>query len=405
MPQPHVTLLESRRRVSLPVSILALLAAAATHAQASGESSATYLGEDVRAELGKVLVIPGDSPAERELAGTYRKSTPGLAGGAAQGSALGRPSVDMGGITVSTPIPILTIPGAILGGLSGATQREIQEFRDTLANEIDDAASQPLTHDKLARQVFQNLRPLPAPSGAYLAAGADLPEDADAILYAKIDEVSIDVDGTDAILTTKASVRLEREEDGARLYQRAVAYQDRASLSEWTAADNALFRDYANFALHFLGRELAAETFARIDVPGKLAPDRSDSIKLARRNAWQGETRALTPTLAWQWTESTDPRLASAAFDLEIYDAHRPVYSASGITGTSHALQVPLQACGSYRWSVRPAWRDSGKLRVGSWMRRDSGSAQPAGLTGRDAAEVPAYTQDFPLLEVHCRAK
>lgn len=411
MPQPartRETIFEPATSV-LALTALTLLAGAPAFSQTSAESPVspvtTHLGEDVRSSLGHVMVIPGDSPAERDIGGTYRESTPGLAGGAAQGAAIGRPSVDVGGVTVATPIPILTIPGAILGGLSGATKREIQEFRDTLANEIDDAASQPLTHDKLARQVFQNIRPLPAPESGYLAPDAPVPANTDAMLYAKIEEVSIDVDGTDAILTTRASVRLERREDAARLYERSVFYQDRASLSEWTKRDNALFRDYANFALHYLGRELAAETFTRVSIAGELSPAKSDSVKLARRNTWEGETRSLMPTIAWQWANDNNAPAPGAVFDIEVYDARRPVYSATRVTGSSHTLPVPLEACGTYRWSVRPAWQDGDSLQVGPWMRRAAEHVQPAGLTGRDATRAPAYTQDFALLEVHCRAK
>ncbi len=95
------------------------------------------------------------------------------------------------------------------------------------------------------------------------------------------------------------------------------------------------------------------------------------------------------------------------SWDLEVYDAHRPVYTQQGIRNPSHALATPLAPCGHYRWSVRPAYEVGDGIRYGAWMRRPvTGEESPIdGLSGRDAAAAPAYTQDFAELEISCKAK
>ncbi len=98
--------------------------------------------------------ITGPSPANRAITGSYEKDTPGLVGGTYEGSKIGNVSKEVGGVAVNIPIPILAIPGAIVGGISGTTKREIQEFRDALTEDLAQAANQPLTNDKLALGVY-----------------------------------------------------------------------------------------------------------------------------------------------------------------------------------------------------------------------------------------------------------
>lgn len=372
----------------------------------------THMDETLRASIGKLVVVAGQDPAEKELSGTYEKATPGLYGGMAKGGALGSPTTEVGPVTVRFPIPILTLPGMIAGGVAGATQREIQEFRDALAEEVEKASARPLQNDKLARYVYQELRPLPKPEPSLFAADVPVPDDADAVMYVDLPAISIDVDRGDAVLTTAARLKLIRRSDQASLYERTVHYQDRAPLARWTDNDNALFGDYANFALHWLARELAAESFARVDRPQAIAPAGSKNLKLGRRNPWEGESKSRLPMLAWASTGNSGA--PPAAWDLEIYDAKRLIYQQTQVKGNSHQLLTPLEPCGHYFWSVRPVYRLDAGQRVGPWLRKPP-EAKPAkadkkapvldGIAGHDASVAPAYLQDFATLDIHCRAE
>jgi hypothetical protein len=366
------------------------------------------MDESLRAPLQRIVVVPAAAPTDSELKGDYEKTTMGLYGGMAAGSAAATPTVQMGPVAVGFPIPVLALPGMLAGGAIGATQREIQEFRDALAEEIADDSRQPLNNDKLARYVYQSLRSLPQPAAGLLAPSTAVPGDTDAILRIDIPGMSIDVEGDEAVLSTAGRLVVEGTKDGGKLYERTVAYRDRAPLSRWTENGHQLLTDYANYALHYLGRELADAALSGADIVQAFQPMDSPSLKLERKNPWRGKSRSPTPTLAWATVVTETAGVpAPVAWDVEIYDEHRPVYTQRGVREASHTLATPLESCGHYRWSVRPAYDVDGQLRYGEWMRRPLAGDAPAidGLAGRNAAEAPAYTQDFAALEIDCKAR
>ena len=102
--------------------------------------------------------MPGRSPATGAVTGSYEKPTDGLLDGIGKGAEIGVLRKDVTGIPVSIPIPILTIPGAIFGGLSGSIKRQIQDMRDAMTEELADTAESPLSNDALATDVFWRLR-------------------------------------------------------------------------------------------------------------------------------------------------------------------------------------------------------------------------------------------------------
>ncbi|MDX1500512.1 MAG: hypothetical protein R3176_11470 [Woeseiaceae bacterium] len=374
------------------------------------------MDESLRNSIDKVIVVGGLDPADSEVSGTYEEMTPGLYGGINRGAAIGRPSMEIGPVNVNFPIPILTLPGAIVGGISGKAKREMQEFRDALTEELASQANQPLNNSRLALGVFRNLDPLPGLEAGLFAESTPVPEDADAILFVNIDSIGIEVDGDDAILTTTASLSVNRRDDNSRLYERVVSYQDRAALTAWTDNDNALFRDYANFALHFLGREIAAESFERVALPVDLTPRQSDTLKLERHSEWRGTSKSKSPMLRWNVAPRGEaetglagqlPDTAQLAYDVEIYDERRIVYSVSGVQGSEHRPGIALEPCRTYFWSVRPSYRLPGGTRYGHWMRAASAGSRTsaADIVGRDAARAPAYVQDFARLAIDCRAR
>ena len=375
----------------------------------------THMSEALRSSVKKVVVIAGESPARQSITGSYEKETAGLIGGADAGSRIGTISKEIGGAPVSFGVPILTIPGAIFGGLSGAAKREIQEFRDALTEDLVQAANQPLTNDGLASDVYFGLRNVPGLDTKLFAPTTPIPNDTDAILYVSVNDVTIDVQGKEAILTTSAGVTLRRLNDGKILYERVIQYQDRDALGNWTKNENALWHDYANFARHYLGREISAEVFDRIELRHELRPKESDTVARVKKNEWQGVSRSTSPTLAWEltllggdsygsWASAIDE--SDIYYDVEIYDMHTLVYAENQVQNPLHTLVFEIDACKTYRWSVRPSYHVGSDIKFGEWMRFNSDTDTDAdtgkGITGKKASEAPAYLQDFASLKIEC---
>jgi hypothetical protein len=374
----------------------------------------SHMPESLRTSMRNVVVVGGPSPVERDITGSYEKVTPGLAGGISGGAAAATPSAQVGPVSVNFPFPILQLPGAIIGGISGKAKRDIQEFRDAMAEDLAAANNRTLINDGLALDVYRDIQRLPRLEASLFSASTEIPAGTDAVLYVRVKEITIDVQDKDAVLTAAASVTLETPGSGSPLYSREIRYQDRARLEEWIANDNALWRDFANYARHYLGREISADSFLQIEMNHELVPVKSDDIKLARKNSWQGKTDAALPTLAWNlsllgddaygaWTDNIGND--DIVFDLEIYDEHRMVYEMKEIAGQQHTLVYELDPCKTYRWSVRPTYHIDNDVRVGEWMQytAKSGAEIGKGIVGRDAVAAPAYTQNFAALELECR--
>lgn len=384
--------------------------------QSNAADTHAHMSEALRSSIGNVVVIPGPSPTKRDITGTYEKVTPGLYGGIGAGSQAGTLSTQVGGINVSLPIPILTVPGAIVGGIAGKTKRDIQEFRDALAEDIGHAKDQPLSNDKLALDVYRSLQNLPGLDTKLLAPAVTIPDDTEAILYVSVNDITIDVQDKDAILSTTAGLTLRRVSDEKDLYTRLILYQDRDTLTNWTANDNALWRDYANYARHYLGREIAAEVFDKVELGHELQPQQSETVALIKKNVWQGESKTTTPTLAWDlqlfggdsygtWINSIDE--SNTYYDVEIYDKHRLVYTRNQLQGPMHKLASAIDACKTYWWSVRPSYHIGGTIKYGEWMRYGVDTSSEtrkgnAGNVGKQASAAPAYVQGFASLKIDC---
>ena len=382
----------------------------------------THMAEEIRSSVKKIVVVPGLSPPEGEIKGTYDDDTPGLLGGMQTGSRIGNIPVEVGGVAVNIPIPILTIPGAIFGGLSGAAKRRIQDFRDQLTDELAKAERQQLTNEGLALDVYSGVRKLPSFETKLFAPTTPIPDDTDAILYVGFKSLEIDVQEDDAIITTTAIETLRRLSDLTDLYEKEVKYQDRDTLENWTMNETALWHDYANFARHYFGRELSAEAFSRVELRHELRPKKSDTVSLVKKNEWQGVSKSTSPTLAWELTLLGDDSYGSWAdeidesdiyYDVEIYDVHRPVYEKKQIQAAFHTLEYEIDACKTYRWSVRPTYHVDGAIKYGEWMKiipdTDTESETELefenGIAGRRASVAPAYIQDFASLKIECGRK
>lgn len=367
------------------------------------------MAEDHRRAVKKIVVLPGASPASGAVTGSYQKETDGLLDGVDKGREIGVFRKDIGGIPISFPIPILTVPGMIFGGLSGTIKRQIQDFRDALTDDLAASAESPLSNDALATDVFWRLRDVSGLSPKVFALTTPIPEDTDAILYVSFSDSSIEVDGKIATITFTATATLRRFSDGQYLYENQVHYQDTDTLSNWTADENAAWRDYANYARHYVGREIVAELFERVLVQQVLLPEESETVSWIKKDSWRGVTRSRTPTLAWglsledkgqqvSWAKTIGE--TDISYDLEIYDMHQLVYSAKNVAGQQHRVDIELEDCKTYRWSVRPSYKVDGAERYGEWMRSNPDAAN--GNVGEAAAAAAAYIYDFASLEIKC---
>lgn len=381
--------------------------------------------EALRGQLDSILVVATRDAATEKLSGSYEKDTYGLMDGVAAGHDAGRVTKEIGPVPVSMRIPGTTIPGMIIGGLLGSAQREVQELRDALTEELIDAESTPLADDGLALDVFSWLRRVPDLNAKIIGPASPLPEAMDAMLYVNFDGVAIDVQGKEAVITTTAVASLRGLGNNRQLYRTVVHYQDRDSLRNWTANDNRLWHSYVNYARHYLGREVAARVYNRVDLPHTLTPEATDSAKADRKKPLTFVSKSKQPELAWtlEVADAGSPAFGGAGeaarldesvtwYDVEIYDVDRLVVFEEGVPEPRYTVPMELE-CGEYRWSVRPSWRVAGTVRYGPWMRfppppREPKEGEetpppPNGLSGRAASEAPAYTQDFPALSIDCR--
>ena len=375
---------------------------------------ATHMSEELRASVSKIVILASPGASSENVTGSYNKETPGLLGGMADGSQIGTIPVEVGPVPVGIPIPILREIGMIFGAISGGTKAEIQDFRDRMTEDLREAVDQPLTNDSLANDVFWGLKNVSTLEPKIYALTTPVPEDTEAILYVSLTGLVINVQEDEAIIEIAATARLERRSDNSTIYRKEVTYQDQDTLSNWTDNDTQLWREYRNFARHYLGREISAELFERVALNDELAPKKTDSLKPVKKDKWRAKTKVRNPMLAWdfkiidaadteEWEKQIDP--ATITWDLEIYDRQRPVYSATRISGMSHAITTQLEACKSYYWTVRPSFLVDGVRRNGEWMRLASVGVTGNGNIGRKISEAHAYIQDFATFEVDCRAR
>jgi len=409
--------LRTKNKISIGVVITAsaLIPGWAISEEPDNELAALVQGTSVimeeadRSSVSKIVLLPATAPAGGAVTGSYGKETLGLIDGMDQGRDFGTINQDIAGIPINFPIRILTVPGAILGGLIGASTRELQDYRDALAAKLIEASRTTLSNDALATDVFWRLREVPSLKPKIFALTTPIPADTEAILYVSFSDSTIDVQKDEAILTMSASATLRRVSDGAELYNNQVHYQDRDTLKNWTANDTVAARDFANYARHYLGREISAELYERAEIQEELRPRESNDVSNVKKNQWQGVSKSRTPTLAWElglkdddsqtgWAKGISK--ADIAYDVEIYDKHQIVYAAKKITESQFTLDFELEACKTYRWSVRASYRIGNDVRYGDWMRSDPDPAN--GNDGKAAAEAAAYIYDFASLEIKC---
>ncbi|MDH5621707.1 MAG: hypothetical protein OEY74_06475 [Gammaproteobacteria bacterium] len=363
--------------------------------------------EELRSTVKRVVVLPGASLESSTVAGSYQEAT--LDGGGPI-SVGGGPQVvrDIYGIPVGMSFPIFSISTGRSGGSGGVSRKE-QEFRDALTKELVKAADSPLSSDALATDVFWRLRDIPTLEPKIFATNIPIPEDTDAILFVRFSDSMIDVQGEFAFLTMSAIATLTRKSDAAVLYEHTVHYRDRDTLENWTRNNNEAWYDFSAFSRHYLAREIAAELYERVNIQTEMQPRPTATAQPVKDDVWNAVSKSSTPTFAWkfnltddesqpEWAKDLD--VTDITYEFEIYDKHRIVYGARDIRESQYTIDMELEACKAYRWSVRPSFRVNGEQRYGEWMRSDPDSAN--GNDGKAASFAAAYIHDFASLEIKC---
>lgn len=368
------------------------------------------MSEENRSSVTKIVVLPGATLTTNTVSGSYQEPT--LDGGGGGIRVGGGPQVvrDIYGIPVGMSFPIFSISTG-RSGKSGGVSRKVQKFRDALTKELVEAADAPLSNDALATDVFWRLHDVPALDPKIFSPTTPIPTDTDAILYVRFSDSIIDVQGDVAFLTMSATAVMGRQSDGVNLYEHMVHYRDRDKLENWTKNNNEAWHDFSAFSRHYLSREIAAELYERVNVQSELRPKATATVVPVKNDQWHAISRTTTPTFAWHlnldgdesqaaWVKDLDP--ADISYEFEIYDKHRIVYGAKDIKASQFTPELELEACKSYRWSVRPTFQIDGKQRYGEWMRWDPDSAN--GNDGKAASVAAAYLYDFAALEIKCGA-
>lgn len=378
------------------------------------------MSAEFRSAVARLAILPRDAATAEAISGTYRKTQPGLVGGVEAGRHRTGIPVGVGPVKLSIDVPYLQISSAVFGGLRGAAKKKTQAFRDALTKDLVNADRQPLKHSSLALDVHRYISNLSTVEAQLLSSTEGIPDTTGAALFVGFDDFKMDIDGKRATLILTASAALRRRSDNTLLYSRTMTYQDTDTLENWTKDKLALWRDYTNFAAHYLARELAGETFFRQLMPLTLTPRATASARRQLEGRFVSDSPALE--LAWDAVlretdgeagngEALPEAIATSelAWDIEIYDAHRIVYSGRALA-PSHVLSDALTPCRTYRWSVRPSYGSGKDTRYGDWMRLVSAEGAESsaafkgrnGLVGRQASAAPAYTQDFPELRITC---
>jgi hypothetical protein len=370
---------------------------------------AAHMSSELRDSISRIVILPIAGESGEAITGTYGQETRGLSGGMAKGAEIGQVPVEVGQVPINIPIPILRELGMIVGGLTGAMERRTQDLRDRMTEDLASEVEQPLSNIALATDVFWGLNDIKGVDPKLFAVTTPIPPDTDAILYINLDEVTLNIQKDEAIISTVATARLQNKADGTTLFRTTASYSDRDQLKNWTGNNYALWREYRQFARHYLARELIDELYARITVGHSMEPVYGDAIKPDKKNPWHGETRLVSPTLRWtvELTDKTKIQYDEAAvsWDVEIYDTRQPVYRVQRVRGTQFKLDIPLEPCKTYYWSVRPAYTSDGRTSYGAWMRKGTETARGNGNVGRAISLAHAYIQDFASFDVDCRAR
>jgi len=336
------------RVVLLAISVVATLVHASVLAADSAQQlssvvqqSTHLMPEEHRASTRKVVVLPGTAPATGAVTGSYQKETLGLLDGMDEGRDFGTINQEVAGIPINFPIRILTVPGAIIGGLIGASTREVQDYRDAMTENLTEAAKTTLSNDALATDVFWRLHATPSIDAKVFALTTPIPQETEALLYVSFSDFTIDVQKDDAVLSMAASATLRRISDGVILYENQVHYQDKDTLKNWIENDSAAWM--------------------------KMTARRGKTSRTMRATTWGGNSRprlskerTFSPSYChrsrnrWLWSRKTNGR-ASAKRALQRSRGNMPWHQTIRRSGGRHRSAGQTLPT-SWRYTTSNSW-------------------------------------------------
>jgi hypothetical protein len=378
-----------------------------------------HMEEAARTPIETVVVMPHTEQVELLLFGTYDRPTPTITEGVIAGTtipliiAMDAAASDLGKVVPpELLIPVIILPGVLIGASVTKTTQEIQDFRDGLTDVLVESASPPLANMTLARDVYSSLRHVKSLNANVIAETTPLPEGTDTVLLAAMIDAVIDIQGGHADITTGAMATLRRVADGKVLWRNYYYYQDKDTLKNWTKDDAAAWVNYINFARHYFGRQITADFFEQYELRHDLYPVPTDTVQRIADDNWRGISKSQNPTLSWKlvlmgrdaygpWTSAINED--NTFYDLEIYDERHLVYSAKELPETHHDIPVSLDGCNRLWWTVRPSYYVGGKVRFGEWMRFYTRMGLDDGHVGTNASDVPAFLSGFARLDALCR--
>jgi hypothetical protein len=180
---------------------------------------AAHMSSELRDSISRIVILPIAGESGEAITGTYGQETRGLSGGMAKGAEIGQVPVEVGQVPINIPIPILRELGMIVGGLTGAMERRTQDLRDRMTEDLASEVEQPLSNIALATDVFWGLNDIKGVDPKLFAVTTPIPPDTDAILYINLDEVTLNIQKDEAIISTVATARLQNKADGTTLFR------------------------------------------------------------------------------------------------------------------------------------------------------------------------------------------
>jgi hypothetical protein len=377
----------------------------------------THVSEEIRASINTVAVRPSNTRPALYVEGDYGKTTPTVGEGAKTGAGAGLAvtgemiSEDARAILlVPIILPVAMIVGTVGGAAAAKVQQEIQEFRDDLTEELSEESNPPLGVDILGEALRARLAKSHDIQTILIEAEDTVPANVDAIVDIRVKDLTIMVNGNDAIMTTSAVAELRLTDTNSIVYHKTFAYADKETLSDWVKDENALWTDYVDRARRHFTRAISNDFFEGVLLRHVLRPTKDgDNDQNSGKALWSSTVKTATPTLSWElillgddaygtWTDEIDA--TSATYELEVFNEGRLVYSANNIPTPYHEVESALDGCTTYSWSVRPHYQIDGRTRTGEWMNYDTRVGR---IFRSDSAETPEFWRDFPKLEIRCQ--
>jgi len=376
------------------------------------------VAEEIRSSVRIIAVKPSSLRPTLVVDGDYGETVPTAGEGAAAGVGAGFEATgEMIGedpralLLAPIILPVAVVVGAIFGACAAKVQQQLREFRDELTDDLTDENAQTLPSDVLAQNVHEYLKALPDYDAILITAEERVPLEADAILEIRVTELTVTVNGNDAVMKTTAVAELRRSADREILHSNSYSFREKDTLRNWSKDDNALWDLYVEQSQRHFMRQMSSEFFDGIVLRHVLRPTRNGIG--VQRGHWNNAVRSKTPELGWElfllggdkydpWTGTIDTD--NVTYELEIYDDGRLVYAADKIAELKHQVLEPLPACKTLSWSVQPRYQIDGKSRTGQWMSSLSSFDQIfRSPTSSTRTETPDFWQGYARITTRCK--